>query len=156
MSFQSIGALLGDSYKAKSVDLLDHPSLPSGRYFFIELYCTDKKCDCRKTIIHVYHEKEHVSSVNYGWEKPSFYSKWMKSNDDDDMAKEMSGLTIDFMSPSKINEEAILEVIETLLSPDSGDKSWVSSMKNHYRHTRRSKIIKFTKTPSLNAPCPLR
>ena len=53
-------------------------SLPPDEYAYIEFYCPDLDCDCRRVFIQVVarHRQDHVlASINYGWEKESFYRK---------------------------------------------------------------------------------
>ena len=52
--------------------------LPAGEYAFLEFYCEDLECDCRRVFFQVIsrHLQEKVlASINYGWEKESFYRK---------------------------------------------------------------------------------
>jgi hypothetical protein len=54
--------------------------LPAGEYAFVEFYCEDLDCDCRRVFIQVIarHRQDTVlASINYGWEKESFYRKRM-------------------------------------------------------------------------------
>jgi len=152
MNFISAADILGDDYWSRSATLQGHPALPSGRYEFIDLYCTDTSCDCRKTIFHIHHEGQHVSTVNFGWEDEIFYLKWMGAGSDDEMAKDMSGWSSDFMSPDRLPPEEIIEWMESLM-----DDHWLAKIKKHYRMVRKAQdtnIIRFEPKISRNAPCP--
>jgi hypothetical protein len=49
-----------------------------GEYAYVEFYCDDLECDCRRVLIHVIarHEQDRVlATINYGWEKESYYRK---------------------------------------------------------------------------------
>lgn len=156
LEFLPASSLLTDGYEEKSIALEQRPNLPDGDYSFIDFYCTNRNCDCRKTIIHVLHQGRHVSTVNYGWESPEFYCRWMKAGMDDSMAKEMSGLSIDFASPDRLSPQAILDLMQQLL-----DDSWISTLKDHYKRIRQSQRSlsmgchpSLPKAPARNAPCP--
>jgi len=123
------GELLGPECQIRTVVLADDPYLPSGEYTFLDTYCTDHTCDCRKTIIQIFHDGKLVSIVSYGWESPKFYLRWLKSTSDHELAKEMSGLSIDFSSPD-LNYRLIRKTIK----PDN--------------------IIRLVPKISRNAPCP--
>ena len=52
--------------------------LPAGEYAFVEFYCEDLACDCRRVFLQViarHRQDEVLASINYGWEKESFYRK---------------------------------------------------------------------------------
>ena len=60
--------------------LTPNSGLAAGEYAFVEYYCEDLKCDCRRTFIQVIARPEPnqvLASINYGWEKESFYRKHM-------------------------------------------------------------------------------
>lgn len=49
--------------------------LPAGHYLFMEMFYTEKGCDCRKVMFSVYSndQKEPLAIIGYGWESESFY-----------------------------------------------------------------------------------
>jgi len=52
--------------------------LSAGEYAFLEFYCEDLECDCRRVFFQVIarHLQDKVlASINCGWEKESFYRK---------------------------------------------------------------------------------
>ena len=129
MHFISAGDIIGPDHKIRSITLQDTATLPDGKYTFIEFYCTDSNCDCRKTIIRIHHNGHHVSTINYGWESPKFYAKWGRI--DDEMSREMSGLSIDYTSPDEINPDATIALLEQLL-----DEQYISKLKSTYKQVR--------------------
>lgn len=131
--FLPAGEIIGDKHLVRTVTISDDPRLPSGEYRFIDYYCTDKACDCRKTIIQVFYQDGHVSTVNFGWEDEKFYTDWMRAGDDDEMAKEMSGLSCDWCSPDLVSPEGMLILMSHLM-----DENWISTLKKHYRLMREA------------------
>jgi len=61
-------------------------NLPVGRYIFLESYCNDPKCDCRRVLINVGHfrntfpaasdKPKMLATIGYGWETLEYYNKW--------------------------------------------------------------------------------
>src|SRR5690349_14688707 len=52
--------------------------LKAGKYAFMELYCDDLHCDCRKVVIEVFLESEPempLALINFGWESAEFYRR---------------------------------------------------------------------------------
>ncbi|MEX2580057.1 MAG: SEC-C metal-binding domain-containing protein [Verrucomicrobiales bacterium] len=150
--FAPAGEILGPECQVRSIVLADDPRLPDGEYTFVDTYCTDPACDCRKTIIQVMHDDRLVSLVNFGWERPKFYLRWLGPAADRDLAAEMSGLSIDIASPDRVSREGMLVLMNHLL-----DDRWISMLKDHYRRIRATPIPdNLARLPkvSRNAPCP--
>jgi len=73
MEFVPAGEIIGAAHQVRTVGLRNSRQLPDGDYRFVDTYCTDPSCDCRKTMILVYRNDVHVSTINFGWEPQSFY-----------------------------------------------------------------------------------
>lgn len=150
--FLPAGELLGPQCQVRTIVLADDNHLPDGEYTFVDTYCTDPGCDCRKTIIQVLLDGKLVSLVNFGWESPKFYLRWLGSATDRELAAEMSGVSIDFSSPDRVSRKGMLLLMNHLL-----DDKWTSLIKDHYRSIRTTikpdNIVRLP-TISRNAPCP--
>ena len=62
----------------------DIHGLSRGAYLFVENYCVDKKCDCRKVMINVVQmgdEPVILGTVGFGWEDEAYYIKWIGDKD---------------------------------------------------------------------------
>lgn len=125
MEFKPAGEIIGDKFQVRTVQIARSPQLPDGEYRFIDMYCTDPHCDCRKTMIQVMHEGRLVSLINYGWEEPEFYRKWMG---DDESVAPMAGPSIDIVSPDLVNRAGVLSLFRALL-----DEQWKAMFRRHYR-----------------------
>ncbi len=54
------------------------PELPPDEYAYMELYCEELGCDCRRVFLQVIRKGDRdkvLASIVYGWEKESFYRK---------------------------------------------------------------------------------
>lgn len=128
MEFIAAGEVIGDEHQVRSVRITQSPQLPDGEYSFIDMYCSDSDCDCRKTMVQVRHNEKLVAIINYGWESDTFYKKWMGSNNDKDSLSLMSGAAIDLSSPNLVNKEGVLCLFYALLND-----MWVAKFKHHYK-----------------------
>lgn len=139
MEFIAAGEIIGDLHQVRSVQIERSPQLPDGEYSFIDMYCSDPGCDCRKTMIQVLHNGKHVSTINYGWEPAEFYEKWMESSKEDTPFPSMAGASIDITSPNRVNEEGVIGLFYALLND-----TWIAKFKNHYRAVKMA-VSKKTK-----------
>ncbi|MEI8230389.1 MAG: hypothetical protein WCG83_04610 [Candidatus Peregrinibacteria bacterium] len=91
---------LAEKETRQLVILQETGGLPEGIYCFIDSYCSDQKCDCRRTFINVFCiegalEGRHLATIGYGWETAGFYTKWMHG--DSKIGKQMTGTALESM-----------------------------------------------------------
>jgi len=61
-------------------------NLQSDEYIYVEFYCDDIECDCRRVFLQVIAKNQPdkvFATINYGWEDEAFYSKrlgWNPTN----------------------------------------------------------------------------
>jgi len=119
-------ALAGD--ETRVVIIVKHEEIPPGEYAFVEWYCDEKGCDCRRVLILV---RELTSgskvwaTINYGWEDLGFYEKWTHSRS---LAKDMAGAMLDTINPQTRYSSAFLTLFKELLQ----DEEYVERLKQHY------------------------
>ena len=142
MEFIPAGEIIGETHQVRTVEIARSPQLPDGEYSFIDTYCSDPKCDCRKTMIQVMHKGKLVSVINYGWESTSFYQKWFGGSAKDSM--NMHGASIDITSPNLVNADVILALFNALLND-----IWVAKFKQHYKEIKAA-VSKTSDYPQLN------
>ena len=108
--------------------------LPAGEYGFLEMYCNERKCDCRRVFFYVVSpsNKEPLAVIAYGWENPEFYARWMR-DDSPEVIEELKGPSLNITSPQSNLAPAILELVKEVLLQD---KSYVDRIKVHYRMFR--------------------
>lgn len=102
--------------------------VPIGTYSFMENYCEDNTCDCRKVMVNFVHikSKEILATIGYGWESVNFYTKWMYG--DRKIAQILSGV---YLEPGGIQSkysQAFLELFKHYL-----DKEYIERLKKHYK-----------------------
>lgn len=104
--------------------------LPDGSYHFVELYCDDSTCDCRRVVFHVVRAdmpKKILATINYGWESTSFYRRWLHGADDE-MVRVSKGPTLDPLNVQTAYAPVLLEIFKTIIT----DKAYVQRLQRHY------------------------
>lgn len=139
MEFEPAGEIIGKQHQVRTVGLKQSPHLPDGDYTFVDTYCTDASCDCRRTLIQVLHNGVHVSTIGFGWESPDFYIGWMGASSDTDYIPQLHGATIDISSPNKVSSQSMLAFFNALL-----DEKWISVFKGNYDAVK-AKIVDLKK-----------
>src|SRR5437773_11140809 len=95
--------------------------LPDGDYGFLELYCDEPGCDCRRVMIDVLREDTEDkiwATLNYGWENVEFYRQCGRCSSDRE-ARAMKGAVLAPLNPPTQHSHALLERFRILLqSPD--------------------------------------
>jgi hypothetical protein len=113
--------------------------LPPGEYGFLEMYCDERGCDCRRGLLSVI-ARDQVgiqAVIGWGWEDVDFYARWMKFGNKADAAR-MKGPALNPLSPATELAPALLEVVRTILLQDP---AYVERIKRHYQMFR-AKIAK--------------
>jgi hypothetical protein len=113
----------------RSATVRGMPGLPDGEYGFLELYCDEPGCDCRRVVIDVVTPTSGPkiwATINYGWASPEFYEKWIR---DKNTAHECSGATLDPLNPQTEYSDALLQLFNRVLQ----DKAYVERLKRHYQ-----------------------
>lgn len=108
--------------------------LPAGDYGFLEMYCDERGCDCRRVFFYVVSRfrKQVEAVVAWGWEEPAFYAEWF-CYDDPFVVAELKGPILNPGSPASELAPAILELVRNVLLRDP---NYVARIKRHYRMFR--------------------
>lgn len=88
-------------------------SLSAGEYAFVEYYCEDLECDCRRVFIQViarHRQDKILASINCGWEKESFYRKRMSW--DPDAPRQIVRGSLDPINQQSEHAEELLELFQ--------------------------------------------
>ncbi len=141
----------------------DNDELPRGKYAFIENFCVDINCDCKRVLFTVLfssleeeeeEEMINAATITYGW---GVYGK--------NIFREMDGFDpnvpcLDLMANQTEYAPIILEKFKQLLFTD---KNYMDRVKRHYtmfkeaiiRDSHKGRINKVRKRKALgrNAPC---
>jgi hypothetical protein len=121
--------------ETRSVTVPQRQNLPEGEYGFVELYCDEPGCDCRRVMIDVLRPETGWSKVwatiSYGWDSLDFYRKWGGSDSDPIQIK---GPNLDPLNPQTKYSSALLNLFRFLVqSPE-----YVARLQRHYQMFRES------------------
>ena len=103
--------------------------VPAGLYAFLENYCDDPECDCRKVMINVVDAKKNdciLATIGYGWESEKFYIEWMG---DKKMGKEMTGAYLEMAGVQSKHAREFLQLWKMMTVKN---KEYVKRLKKHY------------------------
>jgi hypothetical protein len=116
--------------------------LQKGEYGFIELYCSDKHCDCRRVMIQVLtpDADRPLAVISYGWEPKPFYRKWAKALSDEDL-NWFKGPALDPYQPQGQYSEILLLHFKLQL----GDKKYTNRLIGHYVMVKQKQGMKLPK-----------
>jgi len=120
--------------ETRALRVTGRKELPDGDYGFLELYCDEPGCDCRRVMIDVLREDTEDkiwATLNYGWENVEFYRQWGRCSSDRE-ARAMKGPVLDPLNPQTQYSQVLLERFRILLqSPD-----YVQRLIHHYQMFR--------------------
>ena len=116
--------------ETRSITVRAYPGLPDDKYGFIEAFCNDENCDCRRVIINVASRKrnEIVAVIAYGWEDEAFYARWYRHNDPEAI-RELKGPALNSMSDQTELAPALLKLVGQVLE----DPEYLARIERHYR-----------------------
>ena len=112
------------------------PGLPEGKFAYLEFYCEDPGCDCRRTFLQVVREgalDPVLASINFGWEKEAFYRKKMPWNPDD--AKEVVQASLDPLNAQSKYAKGFLKIFQDIIATD---KAYVQRLAAHHAAFRKA------------------
>ncbi len=113
--------------------LSPNSGLAADEYAFVEYYCEDLKCDCRRTFIQVIARTETnqvLASINYGWEKESFYRKKMPY--DRDAPRQIVQGSLDPINTQSKHSQELLELFQKQVL----DEPYRLRLQRHYQLLR--------------------
>lgn len=116
--------------ETRSITIHNNPELPDDDYGFLEAYCNDENCDCRRVFFNVISHKRGkvVAVIAYGWETSAFYARWYRQNDPQ-IIREMQGPILNPGSQQSELAPALLKLVRgTLLK----DREYIERLKRHY------------------------
>jgi hypothetical protein len=118
------GRRLPDSEPWRFTLLEPQHGLEAGDYVFLESYCDEKGCDCRRVWLTVVHRKPGaapddfsgpVATIGYGWEQPDFYENWSPN---DPEARFLAGARLEPFQRQGKQAEAVLHMtVSAILRP---------------------------------------
>jgi hypothetical protein len=104
--------------------------VPAGTYGFLECYCQDPNCDCRRVLLEARPAADPdtvLATVNYGWESEDFYAQ--RLGGDTEAAREITAASLDPLNPQSPFASWFLSVFQQVVLQD---KAYIERLKRHY------------------------
>jgi hypothetical protein len=145
--------------ETRRITLRNDPQIPDGEYAYVESFCEDKHCDCRRVYFDVLqidpdYEMFHAATISYGWEDLDFYLSWSPYLPSE-MAAEMKGPALERAHRQSRYAERFLEFFE---SKFLSDPAYIERIKRHYAMFKArlggKAIKKIFKDFNKYSPCP--
>jgi len=119
--------------ETRTLKVSGRAELPDGEYGFVELYCNEPHCDCRRVMIAVLRPDtggKFWATINYGWESLEFYQQWAKApaSDRDDW----QGPFLDPLGAQTKYAPVLLELFRWILQ----SPGYLPRLKRHYQMFR--------------------
>lgn len=110
--------------------------VPPDEYGFVELFCDEPGCDCRRVMFTVFSRKRNRQEavIAWGWESRKFYAKWLHDIDRQ-MGELLIGPCLNIGSPASEIADGLVEVVRRILLTD---KSYTDRVKRHYTMFRQT------------------
>lgn len=116
--------------ETRTIVVLDEGGIvPAGTYGFLELYCDEDDCDCRRVIIIVVARTDMrtMATLNYGWASRTFYRRW---TNDPNPPNDLKGVSLEPLGQQSPYAEVFLGLFKDMLSKD---RAYRERIKRHYR-----------------------
>ena len=114
---------------------LARQGLPVGEYAFVEYFCNEPGCDCRRVLFKVVSKSqpgEILAVINFGWEAVAFYTRWLHG--DEEGANEIVAAALDPLNRQSRHAPALLDLFRKLWLPD---QDYVARQRRHYELFKR-------------------
>lgn len=114
--------------ETRSVRVRGDDDLPDGEYGFIEFYCEEPACDCRRVVVSVVSPDPGLTpwaTISFGWESLQFYRDRLGDVED---AAVLKGPSLDPLHPQTKYAPAVLRLFRFVLTDDA----YVERLKRHY------------------------
>ena len=108
--------------------------IPAGDYGFLEMFCDEPGCDCRRVFFYVQSSERNSleAVIAYGWESLDFYARWLL-DDDPHIVADLKGPCLNLGSPQSEHAPALLDFLRNVLLRD---KAYVERIQRHYKMFR--------------------
>ena len=154
--------------ETRSITLLRAGTVPAGTYGFLEAFCDDEGCDCRRVFLNVCGgdntppalRQAHLATISFGWESKAFYRLWASFALPEDDLAELRGPALVRLARQSDYAPALLDHFKVVLE----DKAYVARIVRHYKMFRAAvdqKNLKSALKPhrsqpkaGRNKPCP--
>ena len=123
--------------ETRTATVLNNPDgkLPSGDYGFLEMYCDEADCDCRRVYFDVISRgsAQTEAFITWGWENEEFYRSRSKLDLSPEDLAELIGPALATGQPQGKLAPALLDFVRDIILADA---AYVERIKRHYKMFR--------------------
>ncbi|MBA3713959.1 MAG: hypothetical protein H0W76_16135 [Pyrinomonadaceae bacterium] len=115
--------------ETRTITVRGRDELPDGEYGFVESYCDEVSCDCRRVMLTVLGRTSGSrvwATISYGWESGEFYERWVGRAEE---GADTKGPYLDPFNPQSRYANVLLGMFEYVLT----DRAYVERLARHYR-----------------------
>ena len=136
--YEMLPNLAGRETKEIVIIKKDFHKVPAGTYGLMEMYCTDKRCDCRRVFINVISEemKKPLALITFGWESEKFYADWYHldwENLTEMDRRDIAGLKGPCLNMSGQQSRYAQDLLTLVTQMALTDPDYVDRLKRHYK-----------------------
>jgi hypothetical protein len=104
--------------------------IPAGHYGFLESYCDEPDCDCRRLFINVMPENSPtiLATIQYGWEGAEFCRAWHRDTAGEHEIRELRKACLAPLQPQSEHALLFLKLFRTFVR----DRNYVERLRRHY------------------------
>lgn len=128
--------------ETRVITLKGHSQIPDGDYGFIEYYCGDPYCDCRRVMITVMAKESanpHMATISFGFGSRDYYAKKIGEEHADDAASAI----LDPVNPQSEYAPIFLEIFQQMIR----NEKYLDKIKQHYKAYRAAPSEKLANVP---------
>jgi len=119
--------------ETRRIIIRNDPQIPDGEYAFVESFCDDKNCDCRRVYFYVLqinpnYEQIYAATISYGWEDLEFYISWSPYLPSK-MAKNLKGPVLEPLQKQSKYAKLFLKLFKSKFIIDP---IYIERIKQHY------------------------
>ncbi|MDZ7579139.1 MAG: hypothetical protein U5R30_00550 [Deltaproteobacteria bacterium] len=107
--------------ETRTITVIDpaHFNVPAAHYSFLEMFCDEPGCDCRRVFFSVVSSLQNdiKAVIAWGWEEKDFYVEWMGDNDPH-VIKDLMGPILNLTSPQSKLAPRLLKLFQEVLLKD--------------------------------------
>src|SRR3989338_254960 len=118
------------------VENKDYDSIPRGKLYFLESYCADPKCDCKRVFLNVRHAGRILATIGFGWGTENYYRKWYAGKTEkttdaftEEIIHDLRGPVLETTGCSSEYSGSLLEYFKSTLENDA---AFVCHIRRHY------------------------
>jgi hypothetical protein len=107
----------------------DDGDSPRGQYAFLESYCEEEDCDCRRVMLTVVEEStpgKIWATISFGWDPPEWFTD---ETNLEALGATASGAFLDPLCPQSEHADEFLDLFEWMITQDP---AYLERLKRHY------------------------